>query len=242
MAKKTQTKERGIGYMPSPFVYDFIETMEGVLPTQKKTGSYRRGRFFVYRDAAAHTTIGYGHKLTRQDIASGRFRNGLSDEEADALLKEDVRNAAKIAAAHFGERGWSEMSQEQKDASIDHAYNLGAGGLKKFPRWSAALREGDWETVRKESKRHYRNSNTNKWSELSLRNAAYDVAFVKPNLGVPLDPELDEPEVQVAQAEEAVEKPGLLDKHFQNMAQRESSKVVSDPYEDFVGILGKRQR
>ena len=205
MAKQTQQKERGIGYIPSPKVYDFIESMEGDLPAQQKLGTFRRGKFYVYRDAASHTTIGYGHKLTRQDIASGRFMDGITQDQADSLLREDVRGASKIAAEHFGKDGWADMSQEQKDAAIDHTYNLGAAGLKKFPRWSQALRNGDWETVRKEAKRHYKNSATNKWSELSLRNAAYESVFVQPNLmGSP-----DSGSTQMAQADV----PSILEKN-----------------------------
>jgi GH24 family phage-related lysozyme (muramidase) len=127
-------------------------------------------------------TIGYGHKITAKELKSGRFKFGITPEVADKILREDVKKAAEGAKRHFGEKGWEEMSQAQKDAAIDHSFNLGSAGLKKFPRWSEALRTGDWETVRKESKRHYKDSRTKDWVAMSRRNAAYDAMFVAPNL------------------------------------------------------------
>jgi len=177
-----KTQETGIGYIPSAHVYDFIKEMEGDERHQANSGSFRRGKFYLYNDAASHTTIGYGHKLTREEISSGRYREGLSIDEAHKLLRKDVADAAKVAATHFGKDGWEMMSQAQKDAAIDHAYNLGAAGLRKFPRWSNALRKGDWETVGKESKRFYKDSRSRAYEPLSKRNAAYYAAFVKPNM------------------------------------------------------------
>jgi GH24 family phage-related lysozyme (muramidase) len=200
---------RGLGYIPSPHVYDFIKEMEGDMNAQRKLGSFRRGRFYLYNDAAAHTTIGYGHKLTAEELRSGVFRNGLTPEQADKLLKEDVRKAARAASEHFGAEGWEMMSQEQKDAAIDHAFNLGPTGLKRFPRWSKALREGDWKTVRKEAKRHYKNSRTKEWVALSKRNAAYDAMFVEPNIEAPGE---EKRYLEVAQAEPE-EIASILEKH-----------------------------
>jgi GH24 family phage-related lysozyme (muramidase) len=175
-------EERGLGYMPSLKVYNFIKEMEGDVPHQEKTGSFRNGKFYLYHDATGTATIGFGHSLTRQEMASGRFKDGITQEEARNILTRDVDRASNIASSHFGKKGWGTMSQEQRDASIDFAFNLGPGGMKTFPRWSMALRKGDWEEVRRESRRVYKDSATEDYRPLSARNAAYEATFVIPHL------------------------------------------------------------
>jgi GH24 family phage-related lysozyme (muramidase) len=204
MVKKIERKasKRGLGYMPSPHVYDFIKDMEGNLPRQAEMGIFRGGKFYLFNGPAGHTLIGYGHKLTRQEIASGRFREGISAKEADDLLRADVQKAAVIAERHFGEDGWKEMGQAQKDAALDHVYTLGAKGMRGFPRWSHALRTGDWQGVKREAKRFYKDSRSRNWVEMSRRNMAYERTFVSPNLAA----SPPEPVLVVRKAEPLVER------------------------------------
>jgi GH24 family phage-related lysozyme (muramidase) len=170
-------------YSPGRNIAEFIKEQEGNLPSQAKLGHYRNNRFYMYGDAAGNRTIGYGHKLTVEEIKSGRYRDGISEADANAILRADLTKATVVAQHHFGEKGWAEMKKHQKDATIDMAFNLGPGGLKKFPRWSKAVRDDDWKTVQKESVRHYR-SPTKGWQPMDKRNAAYNAAFVEPHLPV----------------------------------------------------------
>ena len=89
---------------------DLIKTYEGL-------------RLETYKDVAGHATVGYGHKL-KKDEAFSR----LSMADAEALLRIDV--------AHF-EHGVSELCSEfhvtqgQFDALVSFAYNVGLSALEK---------------------------------------------------------------------------------------------------------------
>ena len=111
-----QTSQRGLA---------MIEGFEGFSST-------------VYPDAG-HSAIGFGHDL----LPGESFPNGVTREEAQALLAKDV---AKVESA-VNNLGWP-LTQNQFDALVDFGYNLGVGvlyqmcahGLEhvpaQIPRWN----------------------------------------------------------------------------------------------------------
>lgn len=81
----------------------------------------------VYLDAVGLPTIGYGHLLTKQELAEGTFTNGISKIEAEYLLSKDV---------HFAERAVLRLirvplSNGQFDALVSFTFNLGSGSLQR---------------------------------------------------------------------------------------------------------------
>ena len=75
----------------------------------------------VYNDVAGIPTIGYGHRI----LPAEDFSDGISEEEATALLLHDVD-----WAEHAVERLVTvALSQGQYDALVDFTYNLGAQQL-----------------------------------------------------------------------------------------------------------------
>ncbi len=69
----------------------------------------------------------------------------MSDDDIDALLAADVDAfTAQLARAlpH-----WNSYPETAQEALFDMAFNLGLGGLKKFPHMLAAVDAGQWEVA-----------------------------------------------------------------------------------------------
>jgi lysozyme len=96
----------------------------------------------IYPDLNGFATIAWGHKLTHDDVVSGRYANGISQLGADALFLADCTpfeeqiDALKLT-----------LTQGQFDALFSFNFNLGINDLKtmlshglgevpfQLPRW-----------------------------------------------------------------------------------------------------------
>ena len=95
----------------------------------------------TYLDAAGNPTIGYGHLIKPGEI----FPGGITEAEGQQLLEADVA-AAEAAVNSMA----PQANQNQFDALVDFAFNLGAGALhtmlghgwdqvtSQIPRWNKA--------------------------------------------------------------------------------------------------------
>jgi lysozyme len=90
----------------------------------------------VYMDNAGLPTIGYGHKLKPVEA----FPNGVTDEEATALLREDVA-MAEHAVNTFVK---VPLTQGQYDSLVDFAYSVGGSSLE-HSTLLRLLNEGKYE-------------------------------------------------------------------------------------------------
>lgn len=109
-------------------IYDQLKRDEGI-------------RLKPYRDSLSALTIGVGRNL--DDV-------GISAEEADYLLRNDVRRAIDGLVSHgLGFPGSSDPQffDARYWALVAMCFNLGITRLLKFERFLAAYRRGDWETV-----------------------------------------------------------------------------------------------
>ena len=84
-------------------------------------GEWEGCRLESYRDAVGVATIGFGH--TGPDVFMGQR---ITQAEADHLLAQDL---AKFEA-HV-DRLCKDCSQQQFDALVSFAYNLGQGALER---------------------------------------------------------------------------------------------------------------
>lgn len=103
----------------------------------------------AYRLGDGKITIGWGHA---EPIRTSRYRVGqvISREEAKKLLQEDLTKAADGVRRIFKE--WKskgierKITQDQFDALVSMAYNLGSTGLRKS-EVIQHIKKGDYKTA-----------------------------------------------------------------------------------------------
>ena len=96
----------------SPAGIEFIRKNEGV-------------RLSVYDDNG-HPCVGYGHDLTQQEIVSEVYVNGITINQAASLLQQDLTARYEPTVNELA----PDANQNQFDALVDFAYNLGGGALQ----------------------------------------------------------------------------------------------------------------
>ncbi|MDH5380245.1 MAG: lysozyme [Cyclobacteriaceae bacterium] len=77
----------------------------------------------IYNDIAGNPTIGFGHKL----LSNESYPNGISRDQALALLKEDAKSAVKAVNKFIK----VDLNQHQFDALVSFSYNVGRGNFRK---------------------------------------------------------------------------------------------------------------
>jgi lysozyme len=95
------------------------------IANQEGTGPVVGGLFQVYNDVAGNPTVGYGHKLTQEEIAENEFEDGLNEDDALSLLQRDASSAADAVNRYVN----VDLNQNQFDALVDFTYNVGSGNL-----------------------------------------------------------------------------------------------------------------
>lgn len=98
-----------------------------------------RGRHVAYKCPADHITIGIGRNI---DPEGGM---GLSDEEAEYLLRNDIRRVSEELEKAFP--WFKDLDTVRIHAMIDITFNLGLPRLKKFKKALTAMSIGDWKTA-----------------------------------------------------------------------------------------------
>jgi len=98
-------------------------------------------RSTVYLCSAGYETIGVGRNISANGL-------GLSDDEVDYLLQNDIERVIKELSAEY--RWFNSLDDVRKDAMIDISFNLGATRLRGFRRALAAMEVADYTTAAKE--------------------------------------------------------------------------------------------
>lgn len=90
----------------------------------------------VYTCSGGKKTLGYGRNL--QDI-------GISEEEAEMLLKNDIYEATNQLLNAFP---WmATFSDVRISAMINFTFNVGIGTVRKFSNTIEYLKNEDWEAA-----------------------------------------------------------------------------------------------
>jgi len=117
-------------------------------------------------------TIGYGHKIkTKNEL--NRMNRGVTDSEINRMLTQDLETAKKSVEDYIEKRYKVKLMLEknQQEMLVDFAFHLGS--LDKFPEFTEAVLKKDWNTVKKEYKRHARGK------ELTGRNDSFYQRYLK---------------------------------------------------------------
>ncbi|EAM8703545.1 lysozyme [Salmonella enterica] len=125
-----------------------LKIFEGTKEYQKYIGYYRNGRFQVYKDHLCYPTIGYGHLIKKGES----FPNGLTDEEAEALLIKDIA----IAENDYRTLNLNLPSVSRwHDFMIMMLFQVGLTKTRGFKKALQALRDGRYNDAIAE----FKNSN-----------------------------------------------------------------------------------
>ena len=98
-------------------------------------------RSHVYLCSAGYETIGVGRNISKSGM-------GLSDEEVNFLLENDIERVIKELSSEYP--WFNTLDDVRKDAMIDISFNLGATRLRGFKRALAAMEVADYKTAAKE--------------------------------------------------------------------------------------------
>lgn len=148
---------------------EFVEALKGVENSVKAGYSEDTGKWTPHSSLEGGTdTLGYGHKLTAAETKSGKvkigdtlvdYRDGLTDEEVDALMTQDMEKAEKRLE---GIRGYKDFPQKYKDILTNISFNIGRVNEKSWPKLFKAMRAGDDNTVRQEMVTSYKDKDGNR--------------------------------------------------------------------------------
>ena len=98
-------------------------------------------RSTVYVCSAGYETIGVGRNISATGL-------GLSDDEVDYLLQNDIERVIKELSSEY--HWFNSLDDVRKDAMIDISFNLGATRLRGFKKALAAMEVADYTLAAKE--------------------------------------------------------------------------------------------
>ena len=90
----------------------------------------------VYPDSLGVLTIGVGRNLQTK---------GISSEEANYLLENDIQEALADIEAIFHADTLTHLNDARQLALVDMAFQLGRDRLRKFTKFIAAIEDSEWE-------------------------------------------------------------------------------------------------
>ena len=156
-------------YSNSAIDQSFVDYIKSVENAARVGFDKQKKLWFPHKSVEGGSdTIGYGHK-----IQSGEdFSNGITDSQADSLLKKDLEKAKKQVEK---EVGTNRLSKKQMEMFVDFVFNMGT--LKKFPKFTAAALSNDVSGMRAQYKRFTGGR------ELKGRNAAFLQRFLTEYFG-----------------------------------------------------------
>tara|TARA_R100000995_G_scaffold77043_1_gene46915 strand:- start:40 stop:567 length:528 start_codon:yes stop_codon:yes gene_type:complete len=122
-------------------------------------------------------TVGYGHKLTNEEIASGKVYgyniNNLNKNQANTILIRDLEEKNKILNNKLG-TAYTDLDPKRKQMLLDIQFNV-RDGIDSFPKFTEAVLNNDTGTMKKEYKRYFKNKQ-DKYVELA-RNKQFSSFF-----------------------------------------------------------------
>lgn len=129
----------------------------------------------IYIDAGQQA-IGYGHKLTADELSSGKYKNGISQLDANTLLLKDMGKAVNDTKSYIDKTFpgvWNKFSSHAKYLLTDMQFNT-KKGVKGFHDLIQGLIANDTNVI----KANYTRQSEGK--PLTQRNQATLETFINP--------------------------------------------------------------
>jgi len=125
---------------------DFLQKVMQWENSIKAGWNSKKKRWFPHGSVESGTgTIAYGHKLTSRDIATGRFTKGISQQDAEQLLKDDLFAASRKALAMIPK--YKSLPDNVRQALINAAYR---GEIKSTHKTIKLMNADKWSAAAKE--------------------------------------------------------------------------------------------
>ena len=99
-------------------------------------------RLTAYRCPSGVWTIGYGH--TGADVKRGKT---IAQVEAEALFDNDLRRFEAELSRAMKADGAPALTQNQYDALLSFAYNVGIGALRRSTLWRKVMADPSDPTI-----------------------------------------------------------------------------------------------
>ena len=95
-------------------------------------------RLKPYKCTAGKLTIGYGRNIEEK---------GITKEEAETLLKNDIVECVKDLEEMFTQAGFKTLPFNIQKVLINMRYQLGGAGLRAFKNTLRACRDRQWQAM-----------------------------------------------------------------------------------------------
>ena len=87
--------------------------------------SYQRGKFLPYLDINGNWTIGYGHFIGKDKKDIGKYKYGITDQQAVSLLKQDLMTTYKQYDLVLRRNHVTDLPENIQIALFEMSFNLG---------------------------------------------------------------------------------------------------------------------
>ena len=156
---------------------DFINYLKAV-ENRGKAG-FKNGRWFPHNDPSGGFNVGYGHHLQSDEEYRRIAKSGLTDQQVEQLLAQDILDAKKKVDDYIRKKYKVNLrlTPDQYHMLIDYVFNL--GGLESFPKMVDAVLRSDKDKMKQEYKRTAVLNGKKK--ELTGRNTAFAQQFLASN-------------------------------------------------------------
>ena len=91
----------------------------------KHEPSYQRGKFIPYLDINGNWTIGYGHFIGKDKKDIGKYKYGITDQQAVNLLKQDLTTTYKLYDLVLRRHHITDLPENIQIALFEISFNLG---------------------------------------------------------------------------------------------------------------------
>ena len=124
---------------------DYLKFTENGIAAGYKKNKDGEMRWYPHKDNKGIWTIGYGHNIGAAGGTKADYKDGLTDQEVEDLLKSDMKVHTNLLEKNVPE--WENLSTLQRNALLDIQYNIRGNVWTKFPSFTKAVVNKDWKNV-----------------------------------------------------------------------------------------------